>query len=340
MYRLLGTAAAALYLAGCATAPEPQKSFSFLVMGDAPYSEKDNVMLAKAMPIIAEQDYPFIIHVGDYKGGGAACTADHDMRQRALVKQLAPTSVFYTPGDNEWADCDRFEDPDTKQPVSDLERLSKIRSLFFGDLMPTALGAAQQVGMPENARWTYGGVQFATINVAGTNNSRDYVTVDSFSAAKAAASARDTSNLAWLAQTFDEAARLKSSAVIIATHADMTDVKKKPKDIMCTEVSEKRTPCDGFTDLRAAIQGHALKFEGPVLLIHGDTSPFTLTQTFSGEEAPNLYRLNAAGDSGENVETGQKWGTRDVTHVTYTRGSVAPFEASGLLTGKIAKSKD
>ncbi|MCI5119609.1 MAG: hypothetical protein D3908_00110 [Candidatus Electrothrix sp. AUS4] len=34
----------------------------------------------------------------------------------------------------------------------------------------------------------------------------------------------------------------------------------------------------------------------PVLLLHGDTTPFCMDKNFGGPQAPNLWRLNAWGD--------------------------------------------
>jgi len=125
--------------------------------------------------------------------------------------------------------------------------------------------------------------------------------------------------------------------MVIAMQADMTDIKDKPEDVMCEDVAANDAhPCDGFTNLRAAIRDAARSFNGPVLLIHGDTAPFTLGQSFAGEEAANLWRLNAAGDAGVG-HTGMAYGTRDVTIVTINPSADFLFSARGLLTDKAPK---
>ncbi len=68
-----------------------------------------------------------------------------------------------------------------------------------------------------------------------------------------------------------------------------------------------------------------------MLVIHGDTAPFTLDQTFSGDEAPTLWRLNAAGDAGFGV-TGFAYGVRDLTLVSIDLKAPAPFSAKALLS--------
>jgi hypothetical protein len=330
-------------LTACAretAAPEPG-GFSFIVIGDAPYGPPDEVMLAEALPKIRAGAYPFIIHVGDFKGGGAPCTDALEGQLETLIAALAPTPVFYTPGDNDWTDCDRFKDPATGVRTSDLDRLAGLRARFFSAPLtaPAAFGARRQKTQPENAAWRYGGVQFATLHIVGTNNGRDWVVGDPLERAATAADARDDANLAWLAKTFAAAKTNGARAVVIAMQADMTDIKDKPKDVMCEDVAANADhPCDGFTDLRAAIRDAARAFNGPVLLIHGDTAPFTLGQSFAGEEAKNLWRLNAAGDAGVG-RTGQAYGTRDVTIVTINPSADELFSAQGLLTDKTPKAK-
>ncbi len=295
-------------------------------------------MLAEALPRIKDGGYPFVIHVGDYKGGGQECTGFHDARFQTLMDTLQPLPVFYTPGDNEWTDCDRFKHPQTGEPYSDLKRLDRVRELFFADPPTSAMGYKRQAGFPENASWTYAGVRFLTLHVTGTNNGRDWVTGDPLEDALAAVTARDAANLAWLAEGFTAAKTEGARAVVLAMQADMTDIGSKPEDLMCADVAANSDhPCDAFADLRAAIRDAAKGFAGPVLLIHGDTAPFTLGQSFAGEEAPSLWRLNAAGDSGVG-RTGIPYGVRDVTVVTLTPGAHPPFAAIGLVSGKAPKA--
>ena len=338
-------------LAACAqeeapAAPPPaatltDNAFSFVVLGDAPYQQEDVVMLNEAVPKIVAGHYPFVIHVGDYKGGGQPCTEDHDADMVDLIASLSPIPVFYAPGDNEWTDCDRFDDPDTGKRYSDLKRLELVRALFFSEtpVTPPEMRYRRQQEQPENAAWVYDGVRFITLNEVGTNNGRDWVVGDSLEDALAAVDARDAANLAWLADNLALAQKEEAKAFVIAMQSDMTDVKDKPEDVMCTDVAiDDNHPCDAHTDLRRAIHDAALAFTGPVILIHGDTAPFTLGQTFAGEEAPNLWRLNAAGDSGVG-KTGLPYGVRDVTLVTIDPAAEPPVTAVGFLTGKKPKKK-
>ncbi len=314
--------------------PQSAIAFSFIVMGDAPYGEKDITMLAEATPLVKNGGYPFVIHIGDYKGGGAECTDDHDQRQLALIEALKPTPVYYTPGDNEWVDCDRFDNPATGKKYSDLNRLDTIREIFFAEGPETSSD-----GLPENASWVHQNVRFLTLHVTGTNNARDWVVGDALDSANEAANMRDQANLADLKNAFSAAQEANDLAIVISMQADMTDIDDKPEDVMCVDTAPTGDhPCDAFTVLRAAIRDAAIEFARPVLLIHGDTAPFTLNQNFAGEEAPTLWRLNAAGDAGIG-RTGQPYGTRDITIVTIDPMAPQPFSAVGALTGKMPKSR-
>ena len=174
--------AAALALGACTSisekppvneAPVVQDSkqpFSFIVIGDTPYNEEDKAMLKSAVKKIDEIKPPFIIHVGDTQSGGETCGAALDERFAKLITDLAPAPVYYTPGDNEWTDCDRQTIDDTGVRFSEIGRLNTIRDKFFAK--PPAhsqnMSYAQLYAQPENASWLYNNIRFMTLNVPGT----------------------------------------------------------------------------------------------------------------------------------------------------------------------------
>lgn len=325
-----------LLLAACATSPEerPPAAFAFAVIGDIPYGPEDDVILQnEIIPRIKASTYPFVIHVGDYKAGGAPCAAEFDAAMTTLVASLAPKPVFYTPGDNEWTDCDRNPDPATGKPTSELGRLDSLRRLFFADApaVPKAMRARQQKSQPENLAWRHRGVRFATLHVVGTNNGRSYVAGDPLDSAKAATEARDAANIEWLNEAARAAKKERALALVIAMQADTTFIEHGPVGKPCDGVAADPNPCDAFVALRAAIHGAAEEFGGPVLLIHGDTEPFTFNQEFLESGAPNLWRLNAAGDV--HFHDGLWHGLRDATEVTIDPGASPPFAAKALASG-------
>ena len=176
----------------------------------------------------------------------------------SVDRNLKPIPVYYTPGDNEWVDCDRFDDPATGKKYSDLDRLDIVRNLFFSD-KDAAPGS-----LPENTSWVHNRVRFLTLHVTGTNNARDWVVGDSLEQAAIAADARDAANTKHLKKVFSTASASKDVAIVIAMQADMTDVADKPEDVMCVSVaSTDDHPCDAFTDLRAQIRDAAIDFKSP-----------------------------------------------------------------------------
>lgn len=343
MFRIwsIATTGAMLLAAGCASVSGngeqggPGEAFTIPVIGDIPYSEDDAALLQDGIvPAIRAGDYPFVIHVGDYKGGGAPCDAAADEAQRALIEALKPAPVFYTPGDNEWTDCDRFNDPETGKPQSELSRLKRVRELFFAApaAAPDAMKVRAQAAMTENVTWTYKGVRFANLHIVATNNGRNEIAGDDPALSATAADQRDIANLAWLLEVAAVARRENARALVISFQADVTDVDADLLGKPCDGASASRErTCDAFAMLRPAMRNAAIAFGGPTLLIHGDTAPFTLGQSFSGDEAPNMWRLNAAGDFGRRgVIT---YGVQDATLLTINPDSSTPFTAEGLVTG-------
>ncbi|MBI1393017.1 MAG: hypothetical protein GC152_09785 [Alphaproteobacteria bacterium] len=328
-----------------ALATGPTGALSFLVIGDTPYDEADREMLAAALPKVRSADFPFIAHIGDYKGGGAPCEPEHDLRFKSLLAELAPTPVFYVPGDNEWTDCDRHDDPATGQKYSDLARLKTVRGFFptigvaiAGDA-PTSMAAERQATQIENATWVHANVRFATVHAVGTNNGRDWVTGDPLDVAAAAANARDALNLLWISDVFDRARAENATAVVLFMHGDPTAISGKPRGEICRDAATSDDhACDGFAGLRATVRAAAEEFSKPVLVVHGDTAPFEISRNFAGDEGAWLWRLNAAGDAGFG-RTGLPYGIRDVTIVKVDpANAAAPFAATGLVTGKPAKA--
>ncbi len=316
-------------------APAGSEPFSFVVIGDIPYSDDDTAFLVnEIIPAIRDEKFPFVIHLGDYKGGGTPCAAEFDEAQLSLIAALTPSPVFYTPGDNEVTDCDRFDDPATGAPQSELARLQRVRDLFFtGEpVAPAEMEAAAQPLQRENLTWRYRGVRFVNLHIVATNNGRNEVAGDDPALAATAADQRDIANLAWLLEVVAKAKREDARALVITFQADVTEVSADLLGKPCKTATASRTrDCDGFAVLRPAIRNAALAFGGPTLVIHGDTSAFSFGRSFAGAEAANLWRLNAAGDYGRTAAG--PYGVQDATLVTIDLTRNAPFAAEALVTG-------
>ncbi|WP_323251325.1 hypothetical protein [Spirulina sp. CCNP1310] len=274
-----------------AIAQTAQTTMRILTIGDLPYSEAEedemNTTLRRA---IQTGEFPFVIHYGDLKSGGESCTDRLLTIRRNDIWNLHPGRVFYTPGDNEWTDCDR---PSLTQRFSELERLAFLRQLFFSQPLdlPPEWDYQQQPLFPENARWRQGEILFLTLHIVGTNNGRHEILLDDPEMAIAQVEARDQANRVWLQAAFEDATQKPTRAVMITTQADLSDGHGEEP---CT--AKNPTDCNGYLALRTQLTTLASQFEKPVLLVHGDTNPYCLDQGFGGSQAPNLWRLNAWGD--------------------------------------------
>jgi hypothetical protein len=218
-------------------------------------------------------DPAFSIYIGDIKGGSGPCTdALYDEVRSILDGHAAP--LVYTPGDNEWTDCWRRSagghDP-RERKAAVIERFTAPGE----SLGQRTMALAQQEGQRENARWQTQGVVFATLHITGSNNN-----LRQDRAAQAEHRARSAANVRWLRAAFATAREADARAVVLALHAN-------------PQWDAPWWSPTGFDDFRAALAEEAGRFDGPVLVIHGDTHSFRLDRPF--DAAPNVVRLEVFG---------------------------------------------
>ncbi len=271
--------------------------FSFIAMGDTPYSTKEELRLkAKVIGAIQEYNPPFLAFYGDLKGGGEPCTDELLKARHEMFMGILPDRVFYTPGDNEWTDCDRSF---LSIQFSELERLSYLKELFYSNPLnlPDSWKYETQPNYVENARWMKGGIMFVTLHMVSTNNGRQEILKDDIELALSMVDARDQANRVWMEQSFKSALKQNAKALVIITQADVTAGDGAG---LCT--GDNRMQCDAFKRFRSEIRYEAKGFANrgeeprPVLLVHGDTNPYCMDKKFGGKKAPNLWRLNSYGD--------------------------------------------
>lgn len=294
----------------------------FAVIGDMPYSDSQHALLEAPNGAIAaaikKMNPPVLIHLGDFKKGRETCTDSLLKTRYKQIHQLNPFKTVYTPGDNDWTDCDRFG---MFKRYDELERLDFIRQLFFHkdehQLTRDIPSLIRQQGFIENARWEINDVIFATLHIPGTNNGRKQIQRSAVNKALDEADYRDKSNEKWLHELFEVAQ--SAQAIVIALHADIYYTGfTKP---VCSTTN--RTDCDGFKNIRDLIAKKTNEFGKPVLVIHGDTGAYCLHQPYTS--IPNLWRLNAAGDY-KYIDANQITFDPDIPE--------APFEVLGLLDQK------
>ena len=275
-------AACALLLAQCAVTRPGPGSFTFGVIGDTPYSEREERHFVAMIGRMDAEPLAFVVHVGDFKGDGP-CSEELFLRRRMQFDASAHPFVF-VPGDNEWIDC---RDP-ANGAAAPLERLAKLRAIFFADGFsrgarrmpmerqcaaadPAACGCS---ALPENRLWHHGDVAFATLNVQGSNNNRGFDP-----AGDRDADCRDAANLAWLAHAEERAAG--SRALVVLAQANLW-------------WGDART----LKPYREALAALAQRYRKPVLFVHGDSHTYRVDTPFvdgRGERISNPTRLETYG---------------------------------------------
>lgn len=258
------------------------QGFDFYVIGDAPYcandggpgeagdvrcsygDANDGARFDRMRARINEARPAFTVHIGDIKTGAAPCT---DVLYLGMKKRFNgfDQPLVYTPGDNEWTDCKQPGAADNLTHARN--RLAFLRETFFTP-RSTALGGGgpgaarlkvefQSEAFPENLRWELGGIVFATLHAAGSdNNAHD----------AQEAPVRWKAVADWIRATF--AAARDARAVVFFAQAD-------PR-------FEQPSSCRGFVELFDALVDGTLAFGAPekdanprqVLFVHGDSHLF------------------------------------------------------------------
>jgi hypothetical protein len=261
--------AVALFAAGCASLPPAPGTFTFGVLGDTPYSDAEEREFVAMIGRINAEPLAFVVHIGDFKGGGDCSDALYARRKAQFDAFTHP--LVYTPGDNEWTDCRRGY----MGSMDPLERLARLRQVFFAERF--SLGArmpleaedqclAPPVGgcgcgaYPENRAWEHGGVRFVTLNVPGSENN-----VGFDAASDAEAKCRDAANARWLERAARAAADEAVRGLVIAIQADPWDTRKPV-----------------YRGLLAQVEAVAARIRKPVLFIHGDTHVYRVDRPFAG----------------------------------------------------------
>src|SRR5690606_3745148 len=215
-----------------------------------------------------------VLHVGDLKSSGEECS-DALLASRLGLLDACPHPLVLTPGDNDWTDCLPSAAP--WSTGGRLERLQRLRTLAYRS--PTSLGqrvlALEQQGtledaialrddldrpprLPENLSWRTGSLRFCTLHVVGSNNApRRTPELDR------AWLARQEANARWLEETVRTALREKAAGLVkglvVALHANMRFGAARQ---------------DGWARMRELVVAAAVAFDGPFLLLHGDTHFF------------------------------------------------------------------
>lgn len=293
-----------------------RESYAIGLWGDLPYSTlQATVGVPNLIADMNSQKLAFTVHDGDLKSGSGECT-DAVYQQALGYFSMLKAPAAFTPGDNDWTDCDRVAG------YNSLAQLDKERALFFSK--PTTLGQHRLVqevqtaeiclgikgNVPcvENRRWTFGGVTYATLNIQGSCNNLCDVAPD-----PAEFAARNAADILWMQQTFEEARQRHSAAVMFISQADPgwdgSDATRAPlRDPMT--LAETDGQADGFHDFLAALRDQVIAFRKPVAYVHGDSHYFRIDKPFQnalGQRLENFTRVETFGDHQENGNNDVNW---------------------------------
>lgn len=316
---------AALTLCSAAASPSladddrGNDSYTIGLWGDLPYS---TLQATTGVPnLIADMNahrLAFTVHDGDLKqGSGSLCDDNLYFQALAFFDALGAPAMF-TPGDNDWTDCDR----PSNGGFNSRERLDRERALFFGtpyslgqrklrqevQTEPLCLGLNGAVPCVENRRWTVGRVTYATLNVQGSCNNLCDTAPDA-----AEWAARNAANIQWLRQTFAQAKAQRSLAVMLISQGnpgwDQSDPTRAPLRDPRTLVQTDGAP-DGFRDYLAALREEVITFRRPVAYVHGDSHYFRVDKPFldaAGRRLENFTRIETFGNSAGNGNNDVQW---------------------------------
>jgi hypothetical protein len=305
---------------------EGRRAYAIGLWGDLPYS--DTQAISGVPNLIADmnaQDLEFTVHDGDLKAGNSTansvtpttCSDALYVQGLGYFNALKAPAIF-TPGDNDWTDCDR----PSNGGFSSRERLDHERAVFFSTPFslgkrrlrqevqtdPLCLGVSGFVSCVENRRWTGGGVTYLTLNVQGSCNNLCDTAPDA-----AEFSARNHANIVWLQESFAEAKARGSVAVMIIAQADpgfdLSDGTRAPVRDPKTLTETDGQP-DGFKDYLTALRNEVVAFRGPVAYVHGDSHYFRVDkplQNTLGQRVENFTRVETYGDNQANGNNDVNW---------------------------------
>lgn len=287
-------------------APLLTSGFEFAIIGDLPYTAREEAKFPELVAAINQTSVAFVVHNGDFKSGSSPCTDVLFFQRHGLFQTFKPP-LIYVFGDNEWTDCHRSgSDP--------LERLAKLRVIFSQEntsLGQSPLPLVRQSDTPqfskfrENVRWSVNRIIFIGLNMPGSNNNFPTTLRGGTSVGNIAEyTERNAANLAWMRESFALATQDGSAGLMLFLQGNPFPY--TPGDSML----------NGYEEFLTTLEEETLKIGKPVVLAHGDSHYFRVDKP--------LPRPDPAGNRGRrimNFTRVENFGSPDVAWV---RGVVNP----------------
>jgi hypothetical protein len=306
---VLGVLAAAVGISALATpgsgrADRGGNSYSIGLWGDVPYSvHQQTIGVPNLIANMNSSHLAFSVHDGDLKqGSGSLCDNALYVRSEAYLNSLVAPAM-YTPGDNEWTDCDRA----SNGGFNSLERLNHIRATMFET--PYSFGVhrllqdVQAAPYVEDRRWEFGPVTYATLNIPGSDNNLTDTNPD-----PAEYAARNTATIAWMRAAFADAEAHGSDALMLVMQAnpgfDRFDSLRAPARDPQTLLADLQPPdpgaANGYDQFLIALRAEIIDFAKPVVLVHGDSHYFRIDKPLldrNGNRIEWFTRVETPGDN-------------------------------------------
>jgi hypothetical protein len=288
--------------------------------GDVPYSElQATVGVPNLIADMNQHDLKFSVNDGDLKAGSnSPCDDALYVRALGYLNALHAPAAF-TPGDNDWTDCDR----PNNGSYNSLERLDHEREVLFNTKFSLGRHRMRQqvqtadlclgfgglaVPCVENRRWKVQGVTYATMNIQGSCNNLCDTDPD-----PAEYDARNHAAIVWMQETFAEATRHHSAAVMLISQAnpgwDLSDGTRTGLRDPKTLAQADGQP-DGYHDFLSALRDEVVAFRRPVAYVHGDSHYFRVDKPFldaEGRRLENFTRVETFGDNQANGNNDVQW---------------------------------
>lgn len=261
-----------------------EEGFIVAVLGDMPYHlPADYKTFDSVIFNINHRQPEFSVFVGDIKSSEMPCSNNYYYTIRDYFGHF-DQPLIYTPGDNEWTDCNN----DSNHYIPD-ERLSYLRQVFFnrdssfGQHKMALKSMAEEARYSiyrENSYWMKSDILFMTLHVVGSNNNLRINTNDSSEFAL-----RTAANLFWLETCFALAAEKKCKGIVVFSHADMFTPDKGQ---------------EGFEPIILKLRQLCEKSNQQILWVNGDSHSFKIDKPLkslkSGKTLYNFTRLTIYGD--------------------------------------------
>jgi hypothetical protein len=293
--------------------------YAIALWGDLPYSPAQaTVGVPNLIADMNAQRLKFSVHNGDLKAGSGSLCDDNLYYQSLDYFNALRAPAMFTPGDNDWTDCDR----PSNGGFNSRERLDRERQVFFStpfslgqrklkqevQTEALCLGLNGAVPCVENRRWTVGRVTYVTLNVAGSCNNLCDTAPDA-----AEYAARNAANIKWLLETFAIAKARNAAALMIISQAnpgwDLSDPTRAPLRDAKTLVQTDGAP-DGYKDFLLVLRDQVTAFRKPVAYVHGDSHYYRIDKPLlnaAGQRLENFTRIETFGNNAANGTNDVQW---------------------------------